>query len=171
MKKIVITGFMATGKTAVGLLLAKMLDLPFLDTDDLIEERAGKSVADIFSADGEAYFRHLEREVIASLAEAEDCVIATGGGAIVDPENLRALRNKGVLICLTATPHVILERVGTMDHRPLLHHPKPLQRIEELLASRLPFYSQADFSIDTSMARVEEVAEGILTLLGLEVKG
>ncbi len=170
MKKIVLTGFMATGKTAVGLLLAKKLGLPFLDTDELIEQKAGKSIPEIFAIEGEDHFRFLERDTISRLAELEDCIISTGGGAIVDQENLKALKNKGVVICLTASPEVILNRVGNTVHRPLLHHPEPLRRIEELLYSRLPFYSRADFLIDTSNATTEEVASRVLSLLGIEAK-
>jgi len=169
--KIVLTGFMGTGKTVVGARLAERLGLPFIDLDRLIEEGAGLKVAEVFASEGEAGFRRRERELIATLAHRRDCVIATGGGAVLDPENVQHLKMGGVIVCLRAEPGVILERVGTDDHRPLLEGQERLARIRELLEMRAAAYARADLSIDTSTSNVEEVVDQIVRHLCLKPVG
>jgi shikimate kinase len=164
--KIVLTGFMGTGKSVVGARLAERLGVPFVDVDRLIEERAGLKVAEIFASEGEAGFRRRERELIASLAHRRDCVIATGGGAVLDPENVEHLRAGGMIICLLAEPGVILQRIGNDDRRPLLHAQGRLARIHQLLELRAGSYATADLSIDTSESPVEEVVEQIVRHIG-----
>lgn len=163
--KIVLTGFMGTGKSAVGCRLAERLALPFIDLDVAIEAAAGMTIPEIFASEGEPGFRRREREVIASLANRGRCVIATGGGAVLDPENVRNLRNGAVLVCLAAEPAVILRRLGTDTYRPLLHTPDRLATIRELLKQRSSAYAQADLSIDTSEAGVEEIVDRIVRRL------
>ncbi|MFN3476326.1 MAG: shikimate kinase [Candidatus Methylomirabilales bacterium] len=165
MKKIVLTGFMGTGKTAIGRLLAERLGLSFLDLDELIEKEAGRTIREIFAQEGEPAFRHLERELIRRLVPFEDCVLATGGGAVLDPENLENLKAHGVLICLKATPEAILARVGEGDERPLLYGHDRLTRIQELLKARAPFYEKADFTLDTTDLSVEEAVLRLIELL------
>jgi shikimate kinase len=123
--KLILTGFMATGKSAAARALARRTGWPHIDCDAEIMARAGKSIADIFRDSGEAHFRLLEREVIAAIAdEARRCphchglrpaVIATGGGAIADPRNCEQLSRAGLIICLTARPEVIARRVSASD--------------------------------------------------------
>ena len=169
--KIVLTGFMGTGKSVVGRRLAERLRLSFVDLDDLIEEAAGMAIPEIFASEGESGFRRREREVIASLATRRDCVIATGGGAVLDPENVRNLKRGAVIVCLWAEPTIILERVGANAHRPLLQAPDRLARIRELLEQRASAYAQADLSVETSDSDVEEVVDRIVRHFRLEPVG
>ena len=160
--KIVLTGFMGTGKTAVGRRLAERLRLPFIDLDEVIEEAAGMAIPEIFASEGESGFRRNEREVIGSLATRRNCVIATGGGAMLDPENVRNLRTGGVIVCLRAEPDTILERIGADAYRPLLQGPDRLARIRELLEQRASAYEQADLFVETSESNIEEVVDRIV---------
>ena len=139
---IVLTGMMGTGKTAVGRYLAEQLKIPFYDLDELIEQETGLSISAIFRERGEADFRALERELVTRLCELHGCIIATGGGTIVNPDNLRRLRKHGEIICLTAAPERILERGEGMDHRPLLCHADKLERIREVMRVREADYAQ-----------------------------
>src|SRR3970282_2738904 len=164
-RKIILTGFMGTGKTVVGARLAERLGLPFIDLDRLIEEGAGLKVAEVFASEGEAGFRRRERELIATLAHRLDCVVATGGGAVLDPENVQHLKMGGVVVCLRAETGVILQRIGTDDRRPLLEGQGRLARIRELLEMRAAAYTRADLSIDTSTSNVEDVVDQIVRRL------
>ena len=160
--KIVLTGFMGTGKSVVGRRLAERLGLSFIDLDDLIQEKAGMAIPEIFASEGESGFRQRERELIAGLANRRDCVIATGGGAMLDSENVRALKTGGVLVCLQADPEIILKRIGADPHRPLLQVPDRIARIRELLEQRASAYAQADLLLETSGATVEEIVDRIV---------
>lgn len=167
MRNIVLTGMMGTGKTTVGRYLAEYLHVPFYDLDELIEEKSGLSIPTIFRERGETLFRSLEREVVSDLSKQQGCIIATGGGTIADPENLRRLSSHGEVICLTAAPERISERVEGMDHRPLLWHEDKLERIREVLRLRAPIYAQVGEPIDTTHLSVEEVAARVLARLDL----
>ena len=157
-RTIVLMGFMGTGKSEVGRRLAQRLGRAFVDTDQLVEERAGKRVAEIFADDGEPAFRALERAAVADAAARSGVVVAVGGGAVLDPENVRLLRDAGVLVYLTARPQVILRRVGDTKHRPLLRD-DPKGTIDRLLAERGPVYAAAaDVTVDTS----EHTADGVV---------
>lgn len=169
--KIVLTGFMGTGKSVVGRRLAERLTLPFVDLDDAIETTAGMTIPEIFASEGESGFRRRERELIASLANRGSCIVATGGGAVLDPENVQNLKTRAILVCLVAEPAVILQRLGADVRRPLLQSPDRLARIRELLEQRGPAYAQADLSVDTSGADVEEIVERIVHHLPLEPAG
>ena len=160
---VTLIGFMGTGKTAVGKRLAKRLGWAFVDVDQLIEARAKMPVVKIFATRGEAVFRRLERRCIAQLVHGKDQVIATGGGAFLDQESRGKLRASGPVICLAATPKVLLARLERqIATRPLLHGMgSPLSRIQELLAQRAPLYAQADLTIDTSALTAEEVADRV----------
>ncbi len=173
--RLILTGFMATGKSAVAAIVARRLGWPLIDTDERLVERAGKPVAAIFSEDGEPQFRRLEREVIAEIAcdrrrcamcgRPRPAVVATGGGALVDEANFKALSETGVIICLSARPEVIARRVKkSRTERPkLLEGEKSLpDRIEELLAQRREAYAHAEVTVDTSNITVEEAAERVL---------
>jgi shikimate kinase len=161
-RNIALIGFMGTGKSSVGRILATQLGFDFIDTDALIEERTGKSVTDIFAQNGEAAFRQLERDVVMELSERKGTVISTGGGLAANVENLSALKETALVVCLWATPESIWERVRNQNHRPLLKDPDPLAKIRKLLAAREPFYRQADVLINTDVRPLKEVAQQVL---------
>jgi shikimate kinase len=161
---VILTGFMGTGKTTVGRRLAQRLGKQFVDTDQQIEQQEGRSVAAIFATDGETYFRAAERRVVAQAVQM-DAVVATGGGAIVDPANLGCMRAAGPIICLTAAVDVILERTRADDNRPLLGDSERRARVSELLRQRAPAYAQADVNIDTSHRPVEMIVDEIVEFL------
>ncbi len=163
MAKIILTGFMGTGKTAVGCHLAGLLQLPFLDLDTRVEKLAGKSVREIFSADGEETFRELERRAVAELIEEDSCVVATGGGTVIDPANRRILRGEGFLVGLSADIPTLLERLSDSRYRPLLSGPDRRQQLEELLHPRESAYRDVDIHIDTTGKSVAEIAALIVT--------
>lgn len=162
---IAITGFMGTGKTTVGRILARRLGLEFVDTDAIIEAEAGIPITQIFAERGEAHFRDLESAALTAALSRPGRVLSTGGGMLLHAANREALRAAGPTICLTATAEAILERTSPDESRPLLQVADPAGRIRELLAERAEAYSQADYHVDTTDLTPEEVAERILTLL------
>jgi shikimate kinase len=155
-------GFMGTGKTSVGRLLAELLHFEFLDTDEMIQSRTGHAITEIFATSGEPAFRLLERQVVGELAGRARAVISTGGGLPTDVNNLAALKSHALVVCLWASPERIWERVRNQSHRPLLHDPDPQRKIQELLEARKPFYHQADVLINTDQRSVREVAQQII---------
>lgn len=165
MRNIALTGFMAVGKSAVGRTLARKLGRRFVDLDRMIEKSEGMRVQDIFSRKGESYFRQAERQALAEVLGQEEQVIATGGGVVIDEENLRLLRERSFVVCLTAAPEVLLRRAGKSKQRPLLKGADRAQRIGELLAQREKNYAQAHVAVDTSHLTVEQVVEKILERL------
>jgi len=161
---IALIGFMGTGKTAVGQLLAKKLNRKFIEQDLLIEQRAGKSIPEIFQQDGEITFREFEIEVTKEIAKEEYSVIACGGGVVLNKINVDRLRESARIVYLTASPRVILKRVSSEEgQRPLLGIDNPTLTIRELLKFRKPFYERAaDIKIDTSKLDINTVAEQII---------
>ncbi len=157
-----LVGFMGTGKTSAGRLVADQLHFEFLDTDELIQTRTGRTIADIFATSGEPAFRELERDVVRELASRAKTVISTGGGLPANPENLASLKAHALVVCLCASPERIWERVRNQSHRPLLHDPDPQRKIRELLELRAPFYRQADVLINTDLRSAREVAQQIV---------
>jgi shikimate kinase len=155
-------GFMGTGKTSVGRLIAEQLHFDYLDTDEMIQTHSGRTIADIFKTDGEPAFRALEQKVVAELAFRVKTVMATGGGLPADPANLASLKTHALVVCLWASPETIWERVRNQTHRPLLHDADPQKKIRELLAAREPFYRQADVLLNTELRSVREVAQQIV---------
>jgi len=153
---------MAVGKSAVGRTLARKLGRRFVDLDKIIEQSEGMKVKDIFSRKGESYFRRAEKQALAEVLFQGEQVIATGGGVVIDEENLRLLREKSFLVCLTAAPEVLLRRAEKSRRRPLLEGGDRAQRIGELLAQRGKNYAQAHVAIDTSDLTVEQVVEKII---------
>jgi shikimate kinase len=162
---LVLTGFMGTGKSALGRILAQRLGYRFLDADALIEAEEGMPIPEIFTAKGEEYFRQCETRLAQRLAGEDRKVIATGGGFVLNPENIRQLRTGSVIINLSATPEAIYGRVKACTHRPLLAVADPLAEIRKLLEVREPFYREADLILDTNSAGLEELAEEVLTWL------
>ena len=161
-QNIVLTGFMGTGKSEVGKRLAARLERTFIDTDMVIERELGTSIAQLFVEKGEAYFRAHERRIIAQTCQQQDCVIATGGGAMVDPANAELLKKSGLVVCLTATPEVIYNRVKRNANRPLLQGDEPLTKIRTLIADRAQAYARADVMVETSQRSLDDVVHAVL---------
>jgi len=160
---IALFGFMGVGKSEVGRILADRLGLTFVDLDDEVARRAGKSIAAIFEEDGETAFRALERAVALEAAARDGQVIACGGGTVLNDESLRSLRESSVMVLLTADPVTIMRRVADDYSRPLLNAPDRLERIAALLSKRRPRYLRAaDIVIDTVRRTPEQVAEELL---------
>jgi shikimate kinase len=159
---ITLIGFMGTGKTVVGKLLAKRLKRRFIDVDQLIEQREGRAIADIFKASGERHFRKIERQTIAEVIQLPNVIIATGGGAVLDAANMRALKRCGPVICLSASVAAIAQRIQHTHHRPLVEGTDRRQRVAQLLRARRPLYAQADCTIDTSKQSAMDVTQQIV---------
>jgi shikimate kinase len=164
---IALIGFMGTGKTAVGKALAERLDTKFIELDSLIEQKAGKTIPEIFKQDGEIAFRELEIEVTKEVAERKNAVIACGGGVVLNKINIDRLRKESLIVYLTASPKIILKRTSNdAEERPLLKVANPTLTIQELLRFRKPFYERAaDIKIDTSKLDVEAIVEQIINKL------
>lgn len=168
---IVLTGFMGTGKTTIGRVLADRLGYEFVDTDAVIGQLHG-SIATIFAEHGESEFRRIEREVAAELSERTGLVISTGGRTMIDPVNAESLTRSGRVFCLTASVDTILSRVthaGGAARRPMLAGPDLLERIIDLLAERAEGYARFE-QIDTDGCTVDEVVDRILGLLGAHLR-
>jgi len=163
-------GFMGTGKTTVGRLVAEALHFEFLDTDELIQSRTGKSITNIFTEDGEPAFRALEQQIIRELSTKTKTVISTGGGLPTNPENLALLKSFALVVCLWSSPAKIWDRVKNQSHRPLLHDPNPQKKIRELLAAREPFYKQADVLVNTDLRNVREVVQQLVVQFKLAAR-
>jgi shikimate kinase len=162
---------MGTGKSAVGRIVADALQFEFVDTDALIEAQSGRSIADIFADAGEPVFRQLEEQVVGQLASREKLVIATGGGLIMNPNNLTNLQSHALVVCLWASAETIWERVRSQTHRPLLQTANPLVKIKELLDQRGPTYRKADVLIHTGLRSPREVALQVIHQFNLARKG
>ena len=161
-------GFMGAGKTSVGRLVAEQLHFDYLDTDELIVTKTGRTIAEIFKTDGEPAFRALECQMVGELTSRARTVIATGGGLPVNPANLATLKTHALVVCLWASPEKIWERVKNQSHRPLLHDADPQMKIRELLAAREPFYKQADVLLNTELRSLREVAQQVIHQFRLE---
>ncbi|OGN99326.1 MAG: hypothetical protein A2Y89_07445 [Chloroflexi bacterium RBG_13_51_18] len=164
---IALIGFMGTGKTVVGRLLAQKLRKDFVELDAEIEKKAGRSIPEIFRLDGEVRFRELEIEVVKDISTRKNAVIACGGGIVLNKINIDRLKKKSVIICLTALPSVILKRTAPdKNGRPLLDVADRAREIKKLLDFRRPFYTRsADIIINTSRLGIDSAAEKILETL------
>jgi shikimate kinase len=170
-ERVILAGFMGTGKTEVGRRLAISLGWTFVDTDALVESVAGRSISAIFADEGEAAFRAREREAVTRACAMPAAVVAVGGGALLDPENRRRLLAAGPVICLRAQPGELARRLGAARDRPLLNgegtatEDQRLARIEALLAERAPVYALATHAVDTDGLSPDEVALRVRVLL------
>lgn len=163
MKNIVLTGFMGTGKTTIGQLLAEELHRQFFDTDQIIEERLDAKISEIFKKIGEPKFREFETQTIALISSLEDCVISCGGGAVVNPVNVKYLNKNGIIINLYASPEHLVKRLHEYDTRPLLKQmANPFEGIKKLLAQRQKAYEKCAFAVNTDDLSPEQVVEKIL---------
>jgi shikimate kinase len=161
-RNIALCGFMGTGKSSVGRIVAEQLRFAFLDTDTVIEARAGKAIAEIFAEQGEEAFRELEHRIVKELVVRDRTVISTGGGLIVNPDNLASLKQHALVVCLWASPETIWSRVKSQTHRPLLNEADPLGKIKQLLGERAPCYKQSDVLLSTELRSPREVAQQVL---------
>ena len=170
MKSLILIGFMGTGKSTLGKVLAERLHLEQVDLDEVVVQEQNMPISDIFSRYGEERFRELEHDVMCRYAAQPNLIISPGGGAVLREENRKVMRECCTVISLLARPEVILERVNRdATVRPVLENRKPgqskLERIEEVLTQRMPCYQEADFILDTSDAPVELLAEQVLSWL------
>lgn len=166
-KTIVMVGMMGAGKTAVGKALAARLDVPFMDSDQAIQEAANMSIAEIFERDGEAFFRTKEQQVLQRLLSAESKgVLSTGGGAFLAEDNRKMISRKGVSVCLDADFELLWNRVKNKTTRPLLRTSHPRKTLRELYEKRAPIYALADLSVTAEPHyAIEEMAEKVLQAL------
>ena len=160
-RNVALVGFMGAGKSTVGHVLAELLGFELIDTDKVIESRAGRRISEIFATEGEAGFRQREVDLVRELETSDKQVIATGGGLVVDPENLASLGRHSLVACLWASPEIIYERVRHQAHRPLLQTPDPLGRIRELLNHRAVYYKRADLLVGVDFRAPIETARFI----------
>ena len=165
MNNLILIGFMGTGKTSTGEVLAEKINASFVDLDLLIEEEAGMTIPDIFSREGEAGFRDRETQALSAVLSNKGQVIATGGGAVLSNKNRRMMQNNGFIILLEASVKVIIQRVESSD-RPLLQVPDPESRIRQLLQERKEAYSCAHYRVETSGLTPQQVAETIINRMG-----
>jgi shikimate kinase len=157
-----LVGFMGTGKSTVGRLVAQRLGFRLLDSDQEIEQQQGRTVAEIFAQDGEPAFRALERAFVESGHPTERAVVACGGGLVVQPGLADELRRRGVVVCLHASLTTVLERTSRHRHRPLLNVEDPAERIRSLYAAREPVYRNAGTVILTDARPLGEVVAHVL---------
>ncbi len=165
MKNLVLVGFMGSGKTSAGKLVARQLGMEFLDTDALIEQRLGRTIAQIFETDGEPFFRDRERDIVRELAARDGLVIATGGGIVLNPDNVRDFSRTGIVICCWIEPRIAFERTRHTKHRPLLESDSDRQTcIETLLRQREPLYRAIPLQLDTSNLTIEKQADALVRI-------
>lgn len=167
-KTAVMVGMMGAGKTAVGTALARLLGVPFRDSDEEITKAANRSIAEIFERDGEPFFRARETEVISRLLRGEPGVLSTGGGAFLSPNNRQIITDAGVSVWLRADLDLLWNRVRHKTTRPLLRTPNPRQTLSDLYDARQPFYQLADVVVDSSPEiSVDDMARRVIDALAL----
>ena len=167
-RTVALVGMMGVGKSTVGKKLAESLGSPFVDSDDEIVRAAGLSVQEIFQRHGESEFRRGERRVIERLLNGPPIVLATGGGAYMDPDTRALLKEKATTIWLRANLDLIWKRVNRRDTRPLLKQENPKQVLADLLALRTPIYAEADIAIDSGDGPASDAVKAIRDAMGFE---
>lgn len=165
-KTVVMVGMMGAGKTAVGTALARLLGVPFVDSDEEIILAADRSIAEIFERDGEAFFRARETEVLARLLRGQPCVLSTGGGAFLSETNRHLICEQGISVWLRADLELLWQRVRHKSNRPLLRTANPRETLRALYDARLPYYEMADLAVDSSAElSVEDMARRVVEAL------
>ncbi len=165
-KNIILTGFMGTGKSTIGQLVATQLQRDFIDMDALIEQREGRTINQIFTESDEPYFRQLEAELCRELAGQEGLIIATGGGALIPEANLRVMEQTGLVVCLTCSPNTLWQRIGQSEDRPMLAEQNEgrFARLSALLEQRAPAYARINHQLDVTHLSPEEAARRVSEL-------
>jgi len=156
---IILVGFMGTGKTTVGKLLASRLGMTFVDMDEVIEQRQKKKISSIFADDGEPFFRNLGKELSAELSGKRGLVIGTGGGIVLNPDNITNFSRTGLVVCLTAEPEIILRRLEHDNQRPLLEGDDKMKKIRGILEKRAHLYAAIPCQVDTSSISAMQVTD------------
>jgi shikimate kinase len=164
-KTVALVGLMGAGKTSIGRRLAQRLGLPFIDADAEVEAAAGTTIEEIFQRHGEAAFRDGERRVIARLLDQPTHVLATGGGAFMDPSTRALLKARSITVWLRADLELMLSRIGRRNNRPLLTAGDPRTVLQQLMAGRYPLYGEADITVDSIDGPPDETLEGVLAKL------
>ena len=170
-RTITLIGLMGVGKSSVGRRLANALDLPFRDADTEVEAAAGRSIPDIFNDLGEAAFREGERRVIARLLEDPPHVLATGGGAFMNPETQALIKARSISVWLKADLDVLARRVGRKDNRPLLAGKDPLAVLQDQAVLRYPAYALADLTVETGDAAHHVTVDQVMQALSAHLAG
>jgi len=171
MKNIILTGFMATGKSTVGRRVASIMNFGFIDTDSIIEKISGMNIPEIFEKRGEKYFRSIEKIAVKRASRLKNHVISTGGGVVLSPSNIVWLRRNGIIILLKARPEIILRNLGENKNRPLLFENNPEDKIKELLVNREKYYNFSDYKIDVSDMSIEEAVSAVIEVYRNYLKG
>jgi shikimate kinase len=169
-RAIVMVGLMGAGKSAIGKRLAQALELPFVDADKEIEEAAGCTIPEIFARFGEPAFRDGERKVIARLLEGPPCVLATGGGAFMDPATRAKIKERGLSIWLRADLDTLVKRTARRNNRPLLHAGDPREILGQLMAARHPVYAEADLTVESFEAPPEATTARVIDALRVRLE-
>ncbi len=164
MKNLVLIGFMGSGKSTVGQLVATEMNMNFVDVDFRIEEQEGISISEIFARYGESAFRDLESKMIQELSSSQDLVIATGGGVVLRPSNMEVLGQSGILVYLHVDEETVLTRTKGHSHRPLLKGDHPSQRIAALLKERQPLYDAIAHCVETKGRTLQEVVRAVIRI-------
>ncbi len=159
---IVLAGFMGTGKTTIGKLLAQKLKRDFVDTDSIIEERMQMKISEIFAEKGEEFFRNIESQIIAEVSTRANLIIAIGGGAVLRKDNLDNLSKKGIIVCLKASLDEILRRIGDKKDRPLIEKENKKEALARLMKQREPIYKALPIQIQTDGKSPVEIVEAII---------
>jgi shikimate kinase len=165
-KIVVLVGLMGAGKSRIGRELAKLLDMPFIDADREIEQAAGHTVPEIFEKFGEEEFRRGEKKIMARLLAGEAKVLATGGGAFIQPDIKNMIKEKAISVWLKANLDTLVKRTSRTDHRPLLRGLDPAQRLQQLMDSRYPVYAEADITVVSDGQTPQDMARIIKNELG-----
>ena len=169
-RNIILTGPMGSGKSIIGKLLAKKLNYTFIDTDDLIESNEDISINEIFNKKGESYFRKLENNICKELSSKKNLVIATGGGIVLNPENIKYLRKNGIIVNLKSSVDTLWNRIKNSSNRPLLKVENPFEKLKKIVEEREEFYNNADIFIFTDDLTVEEIIDNLIEKLREVIK-
>jgi shikimate kinase len=165
-KTVVMVGMMGAGKTAVGTAVARSLAVPFRDSDEEIVKAANRSIPEIFERDGEGFFRARETEVLARLLRGAPCILSTGGGAFLSEMNRSLIRDAGIAVWLRADLDLLWQRVRHKTTRPLLRTANPRETLRQLYEARVPFYSQADVTVDSAAdLSIDDMAAKVIAAL------
>ena len=171
MRNIILVGFMGTGKTTIAMKLSHLLKMRYVSTDDLIEKKENATINEIFTKNGEGYFRDVESLVVREACSMENVIIDMGGGVVLRDDNWVNMNSSGTVICLTADEKTVMGRTKKYKHRPLLNVEDPKQKIRSLFAKRAHLYAKADHCIDTGKLTIKQVIDKVTEIIGSKDQG